>query len=70
MFTNFGRDIVFSADLCYNEATPQGSILYAPETKKRDFLKRRKYSPGNNNQMFENRANMWSPQIVKIVQNI
>ena len=25
MFTNFGRDIVFSADLCYNEANEEPS---------------------------------------------
>ena len=25
MFTNFGRDIVFSADLCYNEANEKPS---------------------------------------------
>ena len=31
--TNFGRDIVFSADLCYNVDTPQsGGLLGTPKT--------------------------------------
>ena len=45
-----------------DEKHRQPSKIASQKTKISDFLKRRKKSQGNNNQMFEIWANMWSPR--------